>query len=196
MSIDSTDVISIVALVISIVALYYNFLQIGTLRFLRPAFIGFTRYGEANDMIIVSMIASNTGVGPKAARLKLVLDGRVVVHHQLDLDRVPIPEPNEKFDLAGHLSAPTPVSVNPKSTAVKVAGFAQGFDKIRTSPLPRLDLWYDEGSGWKYAWTIVWTSFAKLMEGYQSGMRGSTAEFRFQTGSHKPTYGDPDILEK
>lgn len=196
---NSVAAVAIAAFIMSLFTFFYQYMRDGKLIFSRPTFIGATQYlgGVKNDVLLLPLSVANTGVHAKTLRFGLILsNNKVFYHQQIDLDNVPLPEPNEPFSLKDHRFAPTPMTVMPMASAVKIVGFTQlGYlTKINTEPI--FDLFYNQGKEWKFALRINWKSFISQQKDYQANPNGLTSTtMGFEILYQKPEYDFKSILE-
>ncbi len=196
---NSVAVVAIAAFMVSLFTFFYQYMRNGKLIFSRPTFIGATQYlgGIKNDVLILPLSVANTGVHTKALRFGLILsNNKAFYHQQMDLDSVPIPEPNEAFSLKDHKFAPTPMTIMPMSSVVKIIGFTQLDYLSNIDSEPIFDLFYDQGKGWEFALKIIWKSFIDQQNNYRANPTGLTSTtMGVETSYQKPDYDFKAVLE-
>lgn len=199
----SLDLLSVCAIGVSLLALvltlYFQSWRDGKLIFSRPTFIGATQYlgGVANDVLIIPVSVTNTGVHTKTLRFGLILTNNGKLYHQqLDLDSIPLPEPTEPFSLKEHRFAPTPLTLMPISSAVKIIGFTQ-LDYLKDiDSEPIFDLFYNREDEWKFALKLTWKTFKDQKASYIANPTGlTTTTMGFNISNETPTYDFKSILE-
>lgn len=194
-----SSLISIIALIISILGIYFTYFRKGHLRFPRPTSFGGTKYPNGtDDIIIVPITAINDGAKPKTVRLGLIANSQKQFNQQADFDMVQIPwSSSAPFNPEGHMFTATPMVIAPLSASVKTVGFTQ-HNYIPSMPLnpPHFDLWFKEehkeDSEWEFAYRIRWTGFE--MDAYKKGNFIMSTK-KFELSRKKPTYDAKKMLE-
>lgn len=182
-------IVSIGAVIISVITLYLTYLRSGKLRFLPPGFVGETTYG-GNEMLLLPISAENTGTGAKTARVVVVLNGKKTCFHTLNLERIVPPDVQGKRE-------PGSLLVEPKSTALLIAGFSvvpseQSPSRLPRNTAPELHLWFNENVEWKFAYRVRWRAAVGSAPLPESSVRISVEQFDVEWV--RPDYSLPKSL--
>lgn len=157
----------------------------GRLKFQAPNFIGAHRY-NTNDMIILPVAVYNSGANARAIKLKLIVNGQITYHHQVNLDNIKIPPPNRPIDLSDSMSLPLPTVCPSRDTVTQLVGFTQLSFLTSFNNDVICDLWYRVNNGWKRAYRITW-EWNQVRNSYGSGLIMSTEAFKVDS-KFKPQY--------
>ncbi len=189
--------ISASAVFVSSVTLYLTQFRVGRLIFDEPNFMAAHKYDThptygSQDILIVPVSVTNTGVGPRSLRLKLIVNEQYAFHHSVNFDKLPVAAKDEGFSPKGLMSVPMPLVFNGRTAVQVIAGFTQANVLPKQNSPLRCDLWYHDVKKWRKVFRIDWAQFDPTQ--YGPGLILSTRGF---TVTREFTYSyNRDLVDK
>jgi len=176
--------LSAAGLVVGVLLTYWDRYRRGRIVFPRPSYVAVSKYNQ-NVVFHVPICVYVSGGKERALRFKAVgvsAPGYPLLHHQLEVERTPLPGPNSSWE-PSYLDV-VPTVAKGRTNTVVIAGFVGMLSKLPLDTLKGkvvVDVWWQNNISrrarprlWRRAFRLVWRPGD--LSAVETGGRASSTE--------------------